>query len=53
MKTINWIAMLGLAMPIILVFLPDFPAEAATAAITNGVILIAYIIHKIKDSGEV
>jgi len=48
MKTINWVVLLGLAINIASQFMPDFPAEAATLAITNGVILIAYIIHKVK-----
>jgi hypothetical protein len=48
-KTINWAVILGLVVNVIANFLPDFPAEAATLAITNGIILVAYIIHKAKD----
>lgn len=49
MKSINWAVLLGLAVNIVVQFFPDFPAEAATLTVANGIILIGYIIHKIKD----
>ena len=48
MKAINWTVMLGLVINVIAQLMPDFPAEAATLVVVNGVILIAYIYHKVK-----
>jgi hypothetical protein len=48
MKAINWLVLLGFAVNILQQFLPDFPAEAMTLVVTNAVILVAYIIHKVK-----
>ena len=53
MKTINWAVIVGLVMNLVVKFLPDFPAEQATLVITNVIILVAYIVHKLQDAKKI